>query len=127
MRHQWTELEMHGLLVGDGLVPVDPVDRKQLPMVCSTEAQAHLVAVYLRRRRGSRTENGASVPNFTDFHCYRLDRGAVWSHKDGRKKTSQNAKSGRIVDITTARFTLKHTLVGFYWTFPGPHRRIRTP
>ena len=127
LRHQWTESEMHDLLVGDGLFPVTP-DRKKLPNGCDRHDGAHLIAVCLRRKQGTRLENGVQVDNFRDFHCFRLDTSRVWSHKDGRKKaTNLDNRNNKLTDLSDSRFKLVHHLVGYYWTFPGPHRKIRTP
>lgn len=127
LRHQWTESQMHDLLTADGLVPVTP-DRKQLPAGCDRHDRAHLIAVSLRRKRGTRLENGVQVDNFKDFHCFRLDQGGVWSHKDGRKKaTNLDNRNRKLRDLSAGRFKLVHHLVGYYWTFPGPHRKIRMP
>lgn len=128
MKHEWTEREMHDLLTSDGLVPVKPGDNKTLPAVCAVDRNAHLVAVCLRRQLGSRLEAGVQVSNFADFHCFRLDQGGKWSHKDGRKKATQKDNSNQVLtNLAQAKFKLKHVLVGYYWTFPGPHRKIRTP
>ena len=127
-RHEWTEKEMHDLVTGDGLVPANPANNKVAPSTCPTHPNTHLVAVCLRRRQGTRTEAGVAVPNYKDFHCFRLDGGGVWSHKDGRKRTRNTDNSGdTLLNLAAARFKLKNTLVGYYWTFPGPHRKIRTP
>lgn len=128
LKHQWTERELHDLVTSDGLVPVNAKDNKRLPKVCAVNRDAHLVAICLRRRDGTRLEGGVSVPNFRDFHCFRLDKGGTWSHKDGRKKTSRTDNRNKLLkDLATAAFKLKHVLVGYYWTFPGPHRKIRMP
>ena len=127
LRHQWTDSEMHDLLVADGLFPVTP-DRKQLPAGCDRHDGAHLVAVCLRKKHGTRPENGVHVDNFKDFHCFRLDKSRVWSHKDGSKKaTNLDNRNDKLTDLSSGRFKLTHHLVGYYWTFPGPHRKIRMP
>lgn len=128
LRHEWTEKEMHDLVTGDGLVPANAANIKVAPSTCAANPNAHLVAVCLRRRQGTRVEAGVAVSNYKDFHCFRLDSGGVWSHKDGRKRTRNTDNSGSaLVNLAAARFKLKNTLVGYYWTFPGPHRNIRTP
>lgn len=123
-----TEKELHDLLVSDGLVPVTP-ERKKLPQACHPNPCAHLIAAAQRLKNTfTRTENGVAVPTFRDFHFLRLDANGVWSHKDGTRRPRNTDTTGRpLVDLPTAKFRLKHYWVGYYWTFPGPHRRIRHP
>lgn len=123
-----TETELHDLLVSDGLVPVTP-DRKTLPAACHVRADAHLIAAAQRRKNAfTKIENGAAVATYSDFHFLRFDKSGLWSHKDGVKKPrNTDNKLVPLVDLKAAKFKLKHHWVGYYWTFPGPHRRIRHP
>ncbi|MEO8678393.1 MAG: hypothetical protein ABI665_05060 [Vicinamibacterales bacterium] len=132
-RQGWTpvtEAEMHARLISDGLVAVG-ANPKTLPAHCSTAASAHLIAVCLRDRRGTRLENGVQQPVFHDYHCFRLDKsgGGRWSHKDGESPSTENdnREAGFPLDnLATAIFKLEHVLVGYYWSIPGT-RNIGPP
>lgn len=127
LRHEWTRAKMHELVTDDGLVPVSNVNNTKLPTVCLNKPQVHLVAISLRKKKTQPAlENGVQVENFGDFHCFRLDAGGVWSHKDGSKKIKNTDNATHpLLDLGTGNFKLEHFLVGYYWTFPGPHRKIR--
>lgn len=130
LHYDMTALELHTLLVADGLFPVSATP-KVLPAVCHPRADAHLFAACQRLKNpaaDNKIENGVSMPTYRDFHFLRFDANGTWSHKDGLKLPRNTDNKGKaLADLSAASFKYKHYWVGYYWTYPGPHRNIREP
>lgn len=128
--YDMTELELHQQLVADGLVPVSTTP-KVLPVACHQDPNAHLVAACQRLKNPAaqnKMENGVLVPTYRDFHFLRFDATGLWSHKDGVKLQRNTDNKGKaLTDLSAAKFKYKHYWVGYYWTYPGLHRKIRPP
>ena len=131
LHYDMTALELHNHLVSDGLVPASSVNNTVLPTACHPRADAHLLAACQRLKNphvDDKIEGGVTVPTFRDFHFLRFDATGKWSHKDGAKPPRNTDNKGKVLtDLAAAKFKLKHYWVGYYWTYPGPHRRIREP
>jgi hypothetical protein len=86
-----------------------------LPDACP-RAGTHYLAVLLRKN-----PTGA----VRDFHCLRLDKSGVWSHKDGIGNVRNVDDNGqKIFDITQAALSWEPELVGFYQFFESRRSRI---
>jgi len=112
----WTKAQMiHAATVKDKLTLITP--EGELPRVCPASAKSHYLGIFLRDPEG----NGS----FTDFHCLRLDRDGMWSHKDGSSNVSRKDHSTPrkvIRDLRTAVFKPRMTLVGFFVSTKGVRR-----
>ena len=86
----------------------------ELPGACPPPG-SHYVAVLLRK---------SPAGGVRDFHCLRLDRNGVWSHKDGEGAVTNVDDVGkRIVDLKTAELSWDPELAGFY-RFDERHRLL---
>jgi hypothetical protein len=73
-----------------------------LPSSCPS-ATGHIVAVILR------------ASNFGGFHCFRLNRDKMWSHKDGPDSATDMDDAGnQISKLDTAEFGFVFDFAGFF-------------
>lgn len=96
-----TMARLRAAVEDDGFVPLGMA----LDGSCPPEG-SYYIAVLLRR-----SPSGA----VRDFHCLRLDRNGVWSHKDGKGEVRNVDDNGNaIVDLAQAALSWEPELAGFY-------------
>jgi hypothetical protein len=101
VRRPLTMAKLRAAVESDLLEPLG----MELPNACPPPG-SHYVAVLLRH-----SPTGA----IKDFHCLRLDRNGVWSHKDGDDEVRDIDDVGNpIINLSTASLHWDPELAGFY-------------